>query len=266
VSETSTKSDANLNEGTDGKTSGKSQSETSSVVNIRADIELRGVEVKTFYQDKATKEHFALAVLDKLKAKSSYAQDLQSRKAKIEALYETHRAKPSVGSAKEILELYEAFETINLEYETLNNGRGAQAPLSQPILAQIRASMGDLRAENSIGLEFSGAEPKPEFQELITSCLSEKGISVVGKVEEGKAPEYHVVYNMSEKAKFMDVKGWVKFQFSSLAVIKKGNLQLERQRISKEATGRDKETAFDSIKEDLSEQICTQIAKTVARR
>ena len=266
VSESSSNTEANLNESTEAKTSGKSQTASSSSANVRTEIELRGVEVKNHYKDPTTKEFFALAVLDKLKTKSSYALELQNRKAKIEAQFESYKAKPSVGAAQEILALTEAYETINREYETLNGGRGAPLPLTFAELNQIQASIGGLKAENSIALEFSGEESKPEFQEMITSCLSDKGVSVIAKIEEGKAPEYHVVYNMSEKQKFMDVKGWVKYQFSSLAVVKKGNLQLERKRISKEATGRDKESAFDSVKEDLSEQICTQIAKTVARR
>lgn len=265
-SETKSESKSSVSEDTDAKTTGSASGSLQSNVNIQTMVELRHVEIKSHYQDPQTNEHFALAVMDKLKAKNSYSMELANLKSKILSLHERYLEKPDVATANEILELSEKYEVVNAEHQVVGGAKGLGNPLSYQQLDKIRAGMTDLKTSTAIVLEFSGEEAMPEFQELITSCLSEKGVAVLAKLEDGKRPDYHVQYNMAEKQKFMDVKGWVKFQFSSLAVVKRGNVLIDRKRVSREATGRDKENAFDSIKEDLSEQVCDQIAKTVARK
>lgn len=265
TSESSTESQSSLSESTSAKTSGEGSAKTRSSVSVSTSLELRGVEVKNYYFDAKSKEHYALAVMDKLKVKNSYAMELTKLKNKIEAMHEQFQKKPSAGLGRDILEMADQFEQLNREYAVVNNGNGAPAPLSYSELEKIRDGQSDLQSSKAIALEFSGENDASEFQEMLTSCLASKSIGVVAKIEAGKSPEYSVTYNMREKQKFMDVKDWVKVEFSSMAVIKKNNVLVERKRISKEATGRTKEAAFDSVKEELSEAICSQIASVVSR-
>lgn len=264
-STTTTESKSSLRENTSAKVQGEGESNTTTKTDIGIEVDLKGVEIKSRFHDRKAKEHFALAVLDKVRARAVYSQELNKHKAKIEALYAEFAEKPTPGVAKEILTLADRFDTLNQELAAIAGPPLVTLSISAADLEKLRTAQRSLQEMRAIALEFTGAEGGEEFQELITSCLSERGVSVLAKVEAGKAPEYHVLYGLREKQKFMEVKGWNKYEFSSLAVIKRKNVLLERKLIAQEANGRTKDQAFDSIKEDLSEKICTHIALVVSR-
>src|SRR3989338_9743051 len=139
TSETTTESKSTVSEDTSAKTEGSASGSLKSNVNIQTSLELRGVEIKSYYQDPKTNEHFALAVMDKLKAKNSYNVELSNLKAKIQSSLERYETKPDIATANEILQLTEKYEALNTEYEVLNSGKGAPLPLSFQQLDKIRA-------------------------------------------------------------------------------------------------------------------------------
>src|SRR3990167_7681945 len=65
TSETTSESKSTVSEDTSAKTEGSASGSLKSNVNIQTSLELRGVEIKSYYQDPKTNEHFALAVMDK---------------------------------------------------------------------------------------------------------------------------------------------------------------------------------------------------------
>lgn len=262
-SATESSSESTLSENSAAAVEGSASSSSTQKVVVLTDVELEGVEVKKYFYSESAKEHYALAVLDQEAAQKRWRRKLNTLKKDIRALYQSYQQRQTVKQAETILAKVDEYELENGKYSVVNNGKTALPALKQDVVQAIRDGLSDLRNKYAISLEFSAPQPNVEYQEMITSCLANQSIAVVAKVDEQNPPKFQVIYNIREDQKFMKVKDWVRFQFSSLAVIKQGNLLIARKRTSKTSTGRDKESAFDAIKEDLSETVCKQIADVV---
>lgn len=260
---TESSSESTLEENSDNNIGGSATSSASQKVTVLTDVELEGVEIKKYFYSEKAKEHYALAVMDKAAAQKRWQNKLRSLRKEIRGLHRAYNREQTVRRAEEIIQKVEEYNLDNGKFSVVNNGRTAPDALKADIVEDIRSNLSALRSKFAIALEFAAPQPNVEYQEMITTCLADKSISVVAKVEEENPPRYHVIYNIREKKKFMKVKDWVRFEFSSLAVIKKGNLLVARKRDSKVSTGRDKESAFDRVKDDLSESVCKQIAEVV---
>lgn len=119
---------------------------------------LEGTEVVEHWQDQATRQHYALAVLERAKAIRAVRDrisdfDQQTRQWKEEMDKATEKL-PRVKAAMKLLALFKAREDLNSELRVLDStGQGLPSPLNE---AEVRPQAAKALAELDVIVDMSG--------------------------------------------------------------------------------------------------------------
>jgi hypothetical protein len=263
-SETASESRAELSENTSAQSSGEASSKSRSAVQISTNIQLRGAEVVQYWQDPATGETYALAVLNKLKVRNSYLMDLTRQREKLQSLNANFKANPSHKTGKEILEQAKAYADLSREAAAIGTPQGATDPVSQTELQAIQEKLNDLKHSKPIAIELASdgdvaGQQAADLKALIANCLQEKGYAVAENAG-AAAGKFAGAYRVSSK--HLKVEGFNKFDFSVKAAFSREK-HSEKIFLQKSASGREQDQAFDSVKGELSEGLCAALVQAM---
>ncbi len=261
-SETRSESASELKESTDASQSGSAAQKLQSGVTISTAVELRGLQVAKHWVDAEKKEHFALAVIDRLKLKSSYSMELLKKKRDVQAAHEAFRAGPSVGKGQKLLALIEKFEALSEEASVVGAGMPVTEALQGAEVDSIREKIDELKDKNIVAFQFQGLENHQDFSEELSSCLSDRGVSIQNS---GEPAQFKVTCKFSEKQKHIKVQDWVKYDYSAALSVQKDKGRIDRKRFQMESSGRDREQAFEGAVKKLSQQVCDWVVDSVSK-
>lgn len=257
-SETESAAHGEITDNTDASTSGSSKENLQSSLKVTTSIELRGIQILRRYEDPQSHDFFALAGIDRLKVRSSYQMELMKRKRRIDALVSSFNAKPSVAKGKKVLAELNVFEALSEEAESVGAGMPVTDILSEDRRDAIEEKLEELRSKYVVELKVKG-DDENDVEDLLGSCLTEEGLSLAG--ESDSKPTHKVSVTFRQKDKKVKVEGWSKIEFT-LQISVPG---VRKKVVSKEASGRSKEHAFDQIREDLIKQACEYIVNSVSK-
>jgi hypothetical protein len=234
-------------------------------VTVETDIELKNVKIAKTYYDKSMIAHYALAVLNKNVAKKMYRDELSDLRQEVAALANSFKKDPKIGPANKIKKKTAEFEQINIQYAVVNDGKRMMSPISAATWQEIESAAQAVSMKNFIYLTFSGAYD--DFKDLVSSCLSEQNIKVVTSEDRKKDSAFSVKVKLTEQKIPISVKGWVNYEYTAVAAIrnlKKGKL-LEKVTVTKDAKHKRKKSCYLRVKNSLSQEVCNQVFKYVAR-
>ncbi|NUM89077.1 MAG: LPP20 family lipoprotein [Bdellovibrionales bacterium] len=262
ASETKSEAASEMKEGTDATQTGSASQSLRQDVKVTSAVELRGIRVAKHFHDTSRKEHFALAVIDRLKLKSSYSMELMKRKKEIQALHDAFRAAPTVAKGKRLLTQMRGFEELSQEATVVGAGMPVTEALQQEEMDAVEEKLEELREKNVVAFRFEGAENQGDFEEELSSCLSDQGVSLSKDTGEAK---YRVSCKFTEKPRQIRVQDWVKYDFSASVAVARAKGRTDRKRFQMEASGRDRDQAFESAAPKLARQACDYLVETVSK-
>jgi hypothetical protein len=262
-SETNTQSKSDLKQDTNAGASGEDSSSTQKSLQISTNVEVRGLEMKEFWQDPVSKDQYALAVVDKLKVRTSYMMDLNRKKDRLLAAYESFKKNPNQKKGREVLDLAQEYADLEKEAATMGAVASVSAPVSSGELEKLRAQLDDLKAKKPIALLFtaesdSASQQASDLQEMVAGCLADKGYAIAT----GKDSAASLTASLRVKEKHMKVEGFVSEDFT-LKVSLKGPTHTDRKMITRNGTGRDLDQAFDNSKQFLTDSVCSMITDSI---
>ncbi|MBI4404056.1 MAG: LPP20 family lipoprotein [Deltaproteobacteria bacterium] len=255
---------SSLKSSTTAKVEGEDTQDVRKDVQISTNIKLRGMEIKETFYDPQAKTHYALAVLDKMQAKSSYLMELNKRKSRVTSLYEQFSRSASLALVKQLEQRLDEFDSMNNEFAVVNGGMGMQRPLSPEQLEKMRARALELSSKNLVLVKFT--EGDSSFHDLVMDCLADSHVHTVSSVEENTKPAYAVSYFLKEELDdAFHVDGWVRYRYTAAGEIKKGATTVGKPNIVKAENGRGKSQCWDKTKDSLSKEMCEKIIDIVTR-
>ena len=258
-SETDSSESEESSEDTNAAVSGKAKGHTATSLKVSATVDLRGMEILRRYQDPKTSEYFALAGIDRLKVRSSYSMELMKRKRQIEADVVSFDKSPSIAKGKKIIAELDAFDALSEEADSVGAGMPVTEALSGDKRDAIEEKMDELRAKNIVDIKVQG-DDENNVGDLLGSCLTDEGFSLAADSDQQTSTR-KISVKYSEKNKKIKVEGWEKYEFS-LSILSPG---MQKKLIRQEASGRNKEHAFDQVRDDLIKQACDYIANAVSK-
>ena len=263
-SQTTSEKKSELTENTSGQTTGEAYRNTRSAVQISTNIQLRGAEIVQYWQDPASGQNYALAVIDKLKIRNSYMMDLNRLREKLLSLHANFKTKPDQKTGRDILDQAKAYADLAREAAAIGTPLGVGDPISETEQQAILDKLNELKQSRAIALDLSGTgdageQEASDLKSLIANCIQDKGYSVA----EGSAkPVVKFAGTYRVASKHLKVEGFNKFEFSVKATVVQGG-HTDKIFLPKESSGREQDQAFDNIKGEMSDALCSAIVKTL---
>ncbi|MGK5087266.1 LPP20 family lipoprotein [Bdellovibrionota bacterium FG-2] len=258
----SSETNSTLSQHTSGKTEGLDENQSQGKVEIKAEADLRGVEIVERYEDAAEKVFYALAALDKLKARNLIAQDATHLKAILQSKLELFTKEGRVADAYEVLALFEKFRAVKREYSVFGSPELLVDPLSAAELEQLKGRIREKTASQTLFVDYQGEGAG--VREQLGSCLSEKGFRIVeARDANGGSPKYIAKTALFEVAQKIAVEGWVNYEFTLKAGFSGGSIAPIVVSGSRASPGRTKQACFDKVKEDLIAEVCGKLLKSI---
>lgn len=170
---------------------------------------LEGVDVVERWQDQATRQHFALAVLDRAKAAAAVRaklEDLDKQSVEYKAQMDgTAEKLPKVRAALKLLTLVKAREELAAELRVISGGKAEDGPLDE---AAVRAQAAKAVRELDVAVDMTG-EASQQIETGIVSGLNDFGLPAkVGKGEADVAVEGQVSTQAQRAAAESDKWKW----------------------------------------------------------
>lgn len=250
-----------MEQDTAGKIEGKDVSQVNSQVSVQSDMLLRGVEIKERYVDSKSGLNYALAVIDKQKARNLHALDLKKLSDRLESLKRSFDRKPSSPVLSEIGEKLQAFDRLNEEYSILNQGMMMPRPIDTQSYEGMREKLSAEMSKFRVLVKYSGS--RDEFSDAFESCLSDKDIKLA--LSEDETASHVVELSMSEKEEPISVEGWKKFRYSANAKVMAGKKVLSKINVRRAEQGRNDEQAFQKVKPALVQDICDKTEQALTK-
>ena len=254
-------SQSSLSQNTQGKTDGEDRTSVDAQVQVNTKAEIRGAEIAESFKDPADGAFYALAVLEKLKARNHYSQEAARVKAEIVAKHHAFQESPSARVGTELLVLHEKYIGFEKEFQVFSDGLRLPADLSLEDWEAIKAKAREKRVAEAIVLE-PGADSK-EVAEELAACMTEKGHAVVSTADKAKA-KWVISFQAAEKSQAIQVEGWVKFEVAVSGNVS-GGAGGGHFKVAKSATGRSKEQAVAKARTEVQAELCTKIEELLLK-
>lgn len=240
---------AHQKEGSEGVISGSTSEDVFTKVEETTDQTLKGVVIKETYQGKDAV--YALASLDKRKAKKNFKGEMESLDEKILGHYKDGRR----SSLNKILKLFEIRKKINEKYELLHGSRFL-CPVKYKDVAKKKKEKRDQNVV--VFVKIKEIAEDSEIQHLIIQQLLENDYRVI--TDKNKKYKFEVKGELTSEKQYLNVKGFEKYKF--LLKLKSFNdkgVKVGALEFAKAYTGRSMIQAYENaapfIKQYLSENI-----------
>jgi LPP20 lipoprotein len=262
-SRTSSENKSEFSENSAGQPGGSTDRNTRTVTQRSANVVLRGAQVVEFYTD-SSGTTYALAILDKLKTRNSYLNDLGRMREKILSEYDTFKSQPDPKTGMDIIDRAAAYGDLAREATTIGTPLPGADPVSERDLQSIRNKLDEMKQSRAIGLELSaqGDEAQQEVEDLrslVANCLQDKGYGIAPS---GATPNVKFAGAYKVKTRPTKTDGYSTFQFSVTATLSHDK-KSDHLFLPEDSSSSRQDQAFDNIKGAFSDAICGAIVKVL---
>ncbi len=252
------KSQANssLKSDTQGVSTGADEEKTDSTLSLTSDVTVSGIQIVDTSYDKGSRTYYALAVLNKLKAKTHYLLQLKALSVEMTTMRQKFIKNPTARLFDELKKKDTQFQKINAIYAALSLTGAMPSPIRSEEWEQMSDTLTKQRQRSLFFLNFKGTPQNT--QRLLEKCLTEKGTLFTLSPTNGATP-----LNIEETVTPMyhRVSGWVKYQYILSASFDDGSHR-HRQELSaqSEQVGRAKDQCDSKAEPQTVQDLCTQIS------
>jgi hypothetical protein len=246
----------------DGKTEGKDADRVNIGLEVKTNINLRGAEIVETYHDQSEKKYFALAVIDKLKAKNSYALEIKRLTSVAMGKFEQFKKDLRVSDGRELLGLLEKIESLQVEIMAFGSSSALISPISEKDREFVLDSIRSVEKKNSMLVELTSNQSG--LFALLSDCLSRSGFLVT--TAEGGVAKYRASYHLVENEVEINVTGWRKADFVLSGVITRDAEKLGTVSAARVTTCRSHGGCIQKVQSDLVEEACSRTVKLIEQR
>lgn len=166
---------------------GQYEGQASRRITTRTDQIVRGIQIAEFWQDPATRNHHALAVLPRLQAASSLRQQISQLDDGIKSNIEQSRKNTDlflkIAAASRALDLQLERDGLQKSLQVVDiTGRGSETQLSS---AKLKSDLDELLKRVRVATQVS-SDSAPGLSEVVAGALAQAGFMI----ETGDHPDF----------------------------------------------------------------------------